>query len=152
MLYIFGGRDRDVCFQHEREFILHLHLFFLLTLGPPLPKALRGHSMLEIHGDAYIFGGKDNGNNYNSAIYQLTCSSGICSWSTLNQELKVAREYTVAIRVPDNLCLCGGNTWGIGDGYCDDINNNMNCNYDGGDCCGGIIHPYYCTVIYNYTF
>jgi len=71
--------------------------------GPPLPKALCCFSMLEIHGDAYIFGGYD-GSNFNSAIYQLTCSSGICSWSTLNQELKVAREYTVAIRVPNNFC------------------------------------------------
>ena len=77
---------------------------FLLTLGPPLPKQLSGFSMLEIHGDAYIFGGYDAGYNYNSAIYKLTCSSGICSWSTLNQELKVARFRTVAIRVPDNFC------------------------------------------------
>ena len=59
--------------------------------------------MLEIHGDAYIFGGYD-GSNYNSAIYQLTCSSGICSWSTLNQELKVARYHAVTIPVPDNFC------------------------------------------------
>ena len=82
------------------------NIYFLLTLGPPLPKALLAFSMLEIHGDAYIFGGRyySSGYNYNSAIYQLTCSSGICSWSTLNQEMKVARENTVAIRVPDNFC------------------------------------------------
>ena len=64
--------------------------------------------MLEIHGDAYIFGGSggdyNDGSYHNSAIYKLTCSSGICSWSTLNQELKVARGETVAIRVPDNFC------------------------------------------------
>ena len=24
----------------------------------------------------------------------------------------------------------------IGDDLCDDINNNMDCNYDSGDCCG----------------
>ena len=59
--------------------------------------------MLEIHGDAYIFGGDDGG--YDSAIYKLTCSSGICSWSTLNQELKVGRYYTVAIPVPDTFCV-----------------------------------------------
>jgi hypothetical protein len=57
--------------------------------------------MLEIHGDAYIFGGHSH---YNSAIYQLTCSSGICTWSTLNQELKVGRRDTVAIPVPDTFC------------------------------------------------
>ena len=82
------------------------NIYFLLTLGPPLPKALYGHSIVEIQGDAFLFGGRyySGGWIYNSAIYQLTCSSGICSWSTLNQELKVARRYTVAIHVPDNFC------------------------------------------------
>ena len=75
----------------------------LITLGPPLPKALDSFSMLEIHGDAFIFGGYGGG--YNSAIYQLTCSSGICSWSTVNQELKIARYGTVAIPVPDTFCV-----------------------------------------------
>ena len=84
---------------------LTFHFLFLLTLGPPLPKALSGLSVLDFHGDAYIFGGEDSGYNYNSAIYQLTCSSGICSWSTLNQELRVARYDTVAIPVPDNFCI-----------------------------------------------
>ena len=74
----------------------------LLTLGPPLPKALYGISIVEIQGDAFLFGGYSGG--YNAAIYQLTCFSGICSWSTLNQELKVGRRYTVAIPVPDNFC------------------------------------------------
>ena len=78
----------------------------LITLGPPLPKALYDFSMLEIHGDAFVFGGYlPSSNSYNSAIYQLTCSSGICSWSTLNQELKVARRSTVAIPVPDTFCV-----------------------------------------------
>ena len=78
----------------------------LLTLGPPLPKALDSFSMVEIHGDAFVFGGEYYSGDwkYNSAIYQLTSSSGICSWSTLNQELKVARRYTVAIQVPDTFC------------------------------------------------
>ena len=30
---------------------------FLLTLGPPLPKAIGGFSMLEMHGDTYVIGG-----------------------------------------------------------------------------------------------
>ena len=38
---------------------------------------------------------------------------------------------------------CEYDHW-IGDGYCDDINNNMNCSYDGGDCCGPVINTYYC--------
>ena len=80
------------------------HFLFFLILGPPLPKALHGFSILEIHGDAFIFGGVDTGENYNKAIYKLTCSSGICSWSTLNQALKTGRDYFVTIPVPDNFC------------------------------------------------
>jgi hypothetical protein len=79
-------------------------LFFILffTLGPALPKPLYGHSMLEIQGDVFLFGGGNSG--YDSAIYQLTCSSVICGWATLNQALTVGREDTVAIPVPDYFC------------------------------------------------
>merc|ERR1712008_107425 len=38
--------------------------------GPPLPKTLGYHSMLEIHGDSFIFGGNHDGNR-NSAIYKI---------------------------------------------------------------------------------
>ena len=75
---------------------------FLLTLGPPLPKAIEGLSMLDMHGDTYVIGGYGGG--YNSAIYQLSCSSGLCSWTTLNQQLKVGRRNLVAIPVQDNFC------------------------------------------------
>ena len=80
------------------------------TLGPPLPKelytiGLYGISMLEMHGDVYVFGGLAGTYQYQSAIYQLSCSSGICSWTTLSQQLKVARSHQVAIPVQDNLCL-----------------------------------------------
>ena len=33
----------------------------------------------------------------------------------------------------------------VGDGYCDDVTNNMECNYDGGDCCGSDINTQYCS-------
>ena len=33
----------------------------------------------------------------------------------------------------------------IADGLCDDINNNLACNYDGGDCCGSNVNTQYCT-------
>ena len=32
----------------------------------------------------------------------------------------------------------------IGDWYCDDENNNMECDYDGGDCCGPYVDTTYC--------
>ena len=79
--------------------------YFLLTLGPPLPKKLHGPSMLEIQGDVFLFGGEDETYSKNTAIYQLGCSSGICQpWSTINQELKTARRHLVAIPVPDSFC------------------------------------------------
>ena len=30
----------------------------------------------------------------------------------------------------------GGISYWVGDGFCDDINNNEACDYDDGDCCG----------------
>ena len=33
----------------------------------------------------------------------------------------------------------------IGDSYCDDENNNLECNYDSGDCCGPNVNTQYCT-------
>ena len=32
-----------------------------------------------------------------------------------------------------------------GDGYCDDVNNNEACFFDGGDCCGSNVNTQYCT-------
>ena len=46
--------------------------------------------------------------------------------------------------------LCFGNCtfhacgW-IGDGYCDDGANSLDCNFDGGDCCGPNVNTDYCT-------
>ena len=33
----------------------------------------------------------------------------------------------------------------IGDGFCDDGANNLDCNFDGGDCCGPNVNTDYCT-------
>ena len=66
-------------------------------------------------------------------------SSGSTNWCTLCQ------------------CLEGGNSGGtttggacnqdyIADEYCDDINNNLDCSYDGGDCCGYNVNTLYCTL------
>ena len=41
--------------------------------------------------------------------------------------------------------MIGCNYGWIGDNYCDDMNNNMECNYDGGDCCGLSVNTQYCT-------
>ena len=67
-----------------------------------MPKVLYGHSMLEIQGDLFVFGGYSSGSQ--SEIHKMSCLSGVCSWTTINQELKVARQYLVAISVPDYFC------------------------------------------------
>ena len=41
---------------------------------------------------------------------------------------------------------CGGNTGWIGDSACDDINNNEECQWDGGDCCGNNVNTQWCQV------
>ena len=78
-------------------------LYFLLTLGPPLPKAVYGLSMFEMNGDSYATGGFGDG--YNSAIYHLSCFSGQCSWTTLNQQLKAGRDDLVSMVVQDDFCI-----------------------------------------------
>ena len=38
---------------------------------------------------------------------------------------------------------CAKPSW-HGDNFCDDMNNNAECNYDGGDCCGASVDTTYC--------
>ena len=40
---------------------------------------------------------------------------------------------------------CGFPNW-FGDNYCDDENNNEECGYDGGDCCGDNVYTFYCSA------
>ena len=77
---------------------------FLLTLGPPLPKRLVDFAIHEHYGDIYVFGGKAGSGDSQSAIYKLSCSNIICSWSIINQSLKEATRTRIAIHVPDSFC------------------------------------------------
>ena len=79
------------------------------TLGPALPKGLASHSMVEIGENLYVIGGfSPDGTSspypMSKGIQKLTCVSGACSWTTLTQQLKVGRGYTVAIPVMDSFC------------------------------------------------
>ena len=58
---------------------------------------------------------------------------GDCEWDSVNHEC-----------VNKGECLNGSPAW-IGDNYCDDTNNNENCNFDGGDCCLENINTQYCS-------
>ena len=42
-------------------------------------------------------------------------------------------------------CITGTMSWMIGNGYCDDGFNKVECNFDGGDCCGSDVNTEYCT-------
>ena len=76
----------------------------LLTLGPSLPKALRGSSMVELGDNLYIIGGWSNYGSDQNEIHQLSCISGSCSWRTLTQQLKVDRISLVSLPVDNSFC------------------------------------------------
>ena len=54
-----------------------------------------------------------------------------------------ASTYTSGTTIATTAGECN-NLWS-GDNTCDDINNNMECGYDGGDCCGCDVQTDYCT-------
>ena len=106
---------RQVKLIHNRIFVYFraplaclkaiIKFYIILELGPALPKRLRGSSMVEVGDNLYIIGGKSNdGSSYQNKIHQLSCVSGLCSWTTLTQQLKVARGGLVAIHVDDAFC------------------------------------------------
>jgi hypothetical protein len=51
-----------------------------------------------------IIGGSSGG--YQSYIYKLICDQLGCEWSKMNQQLQIAREYSVAMMISDNLTNC----------------------------------------------
>ena len=82
-----------------------------------LPIVLESHSMVRLGKGQAILGGKskqsDDTMDYgssNNKIYLLTCSNRNCMISSLNRELSVARNYFVAIPIPDKIagCITGG--------------------------------------------
>ena len=53
---------------------------------------------------------------------------------------------TTSPKNPTTAGGCTGTPSWIGDAYCDDINNNVDCSYDGGDSCGCNVNTQYCSV------
>ena len=66
-------------------------------------------SVVQFGGDLYTIGGDIGGvgaqKQFNSAIHKLSCSSRVCKWTTLTQELKVGRQGTVAIPISKSMCV-----------------------------------------------
>jgi hypothetical protein len=69
-----------------------------------MPQKLRGLSAVVLDGDLYTIGGYYGNGAVQTDIHRLSCSSGNCSWTTMDQELKVGRYYSVAMAVPNDLC------------------------------------------------
>ena len=80
-----------------------INFYFCCILGPRMPKSLGGHSAVQFGGDLYTIGGLPNA--YQKEIQRISCSSRVCTWTTINQQLKVGRSWTVAIPVMDSLCI-----------------------------------------------
>ena len=53
---------------------------------------------------------------------------------------------TTTTMITTNQIVCNGKPDWIDDGYCDDENNNEECGWDGGDCCGDNVNTQYCSV------
>ena len=80
-----------------------MHLFWFI--GPPLPKTLMDHEMVQAGLDLIVLGGTDYGFSSDD-LYKLSCSRNICKWETLPQKWKVPRYSFVAIPVPDDFITC----------------------------------------------
>ena len=61
-------------------------------------------------------------------------------------ELEGRKKYYVLLNLSFLNDSVAGNQNRIGNGYCDDENNNDECNFDGGDCCLDIVETYFCTI------
>ena len=80
--------------------------------------------------------GYDGGDCCGDNVYTFYCS--VCQCLDPNGESP-----TGSAEPPTN--ACGLPNW-VGDNYCDDLNNNEECGYDGGDCCGDNVNTFYCSV------
>ena len=71
-----------------------------------MPKKLHGASAVQIEGDLYLIGGYSNdGSVHQTAIHRMSCLSRVCTWTTMIQKLKVARQNQVAIKIPSSSCI-----------------------------------------------
>jgi hypothetical protein len=53
-----------------------------------------------------VIGGYSNGDGYQSSIHKLICDQLECKWSEMEQKLKIARQLSVAMLIPDILTNC----------------------------------------------
>merc|ERR1719170_2111 len=68
----------------------------------------------------------------------------LCGISPI-QFLNILTTTTTTTTVTNGTSGCEFPQW-EGDGWCDDGNNNPDCTFDGGDCCGDDVKTTYCTA------
>ena len=73
--------------------------------GPVLPKTMSAIRMVPIGNQVVVSGGYDG--TYQNAIYKLGCVYPGCTWQGMTTlQLSVARNYHVAVAVPNNFVNC----------------------------------------------
>ena len=73
-----------------------------------MPNKLSGHEIVPFDKDVVIIGGYDGTVEPRSSLHRLTCNNQQCEWTTMPQQLKVARDSFVAMLIPDELVDCSG--------------------------------------------
>ena len=77
----------------------------IFILGPDLPKPLEAHQMVSVDGTVIAIGGYSNDGCYSKSLYKLECSDD-CHWKEMSQKLTAAREWFVAMTIPDEMTNC----------------------------------------------
>ena len=105
---------------------------------------IKGCEVPNWHGD----GSCDDQNNNEACLFD----GGDCCGSNVDTYycneclcLEVGGGGSGGITTPSGTTNSRGCNQYIGDGFCDDINNNLDCTYDGGDCCGSHVNTQSCT-------
>ena len=97
------------------------------------------------HGD----GACDDENNNEACFFDGgdCCGSNVnINYCTICQCLELEGGGSGGTTTPSGTSTSGScNPGWSGDNYCDDSNNNLNCNFDGGDCCGPNVNTLWCT-------
>ncbi len=89
----------ELLFQDSNEWIAGPEMPFELTDAPGVDTSSR---------DALILVGGFNFDSpyFKTSLLKLQCSSETCTWTTMEQTLKLGRSGTVAMLIPDSLTAC----------------------------------------------
>ena len=118
-LLINGEWQQGMIRQKTIDCIFCAKLNLSFSTGPQMPKKIYHSSVAEFGKDLYTIGGYSPDGGYQAAIHKLSCSSLVCTWTTIDQQLQVAKAYSVAIVVEDSFCkpIIPGNSFMLFGGF-----------------------------------